>query len=244
LWYEQRVKDLKKFEKFTDARVEVGADPPQNRHRVKAARINAEIELLKSRNSTDRQAAQQSAPEKIDSELLRDIDPFILDAIKPNPNDSPLRKLQKDRCREQAYYLGKINQLIVIGRWHPQDFLGSLKVSASLSKNLLELMEKPTDQLKCLELRLELLKSNEKFIETRVNVGTEPAQNLNFARAARIDAEIDILKFKTELDKPNSITGLPQVPCRRPLLKVVFSIFPPHAISPRRAGNPGCLRWR
>jgi hypothetical protein len=131
------------------------------------------------------------------------LDPSIANAMKPDPNDSPLRKLQKERCRERATYLAKINTLMAMGRWNPQDFLDYLKFSAALSENLLELMEKPYDKLKCLELRVELLKTGERFMETRVQVGSDPSQSLNLAKANRIDAEIDVLKLKAQIDTPN-----------------------------------------
>ncbi len=135
------------------------------------------------------------------------LDPAVAKAFKSEPNDSPLRKLQKDRCRELSSYLAKIETLIEIGKWNPQDFSEYLKICASLSESLLEVVDKPTDKLKCLELCVEIIKVGEKFTETRIAVGSDPSQNLNVARAARINAEIQVLKLKTEIEKSDSISA-------------------------------------
>jgi hypothetical protein len=135
------------------------------------------------------------------------LDPSVAKAFKSDPNDSPLRKLQKDRCRELSSYIAKIETLIEIGKWNPQDFSEYLKICASLSESLLEIVDIPKDKLKCLELCVEILRVGEKFTETRVAVGSDPSQNLNVARAARINAEILVLKLKTEIDKSDSISA-------------------------------------
>jgi hypothetical protein len=62
-------------------------------------------------------------------------------------------------------------------------------------------MEKPEDKLKCYELRLSFLKMMEQFTVNRVQVGSDPAHNRDIATAARIDAEIDLLRFKDEMAK-------------------------------------------
>jgi hypothetical protein len=126
--------------------------------------------------------AQQPAPEKkdLDEGILLKLDPFMVNAIKLHPNDTPLRKLQKERCRERAVALAKLQTVIDIGKWNPTDFPDTLKISITLSENLLEVLDKPADKVKCYEIRL----------------------GLNIAKAARIDAEIELLKFKTEIEKP------------------------------------------
>jgi hypothetical protein len=40
----------------------------------------------------------------------------------------------------------------------------------------------------------------EAFTDIRVKVGSDPSQNRDFATAARIDAEIDLLKFKAQIE--------------------------------------------
>jgi hypothetical protein len=148
--------------------------------------------------------SQQPAKEKKepDEAFVLKLEPFIVAAIKPDPNDTPLRKLQKERCRERAIALAKIRDAIAVGKWDPRDFEESLSVPVVLTENLLEHIEKPADQLKCHELRLDFLKYIEKVMDTRVLIGIEAPQTRDIAKAARIAAEIDLLKFKARTEKP------------------------------------------
>jgi hypothetical protein len=172
-------------------------------------------------------ASKIEEPESSDflTEFLRTIENgWIAAAIKPDPNDSPLRKLQKERCREQAIYLKKVKELIAIGRFNAQDYTDYINYSASVVENVLELVGKTTDKLKCLELQVELAKISEKFTETRVAVGSDPSHVLNFARAARMDAEIRVLKYKAEIEKHNLMTG-------RPAIAQIPSAFAPEQLA-------------
>jgi hypothetical protein len=72
----------------------------------------------------------------------------------------------------------------------------------SFSKDLLELIDKPADRVKCYEFRVEFLKRVENYMPHLVAIGTHQSQSCNLASAARIDAEIELLKFKTEAAKP------------------------------------------
>jgi len=131
-----------------------------------------------------------------------DLDPVIISALKLRTNDSSLQKLQRERCRSRTVLIATIKNRIEFGnKWNPQDFSETLKAPDLLASNLLELMEKPEDKLKCYELRLSFLKLMEQFTITRVQVGTDPSQNQEIATAARIDAEIDLLRFKDEMAK-------------------------------------------
>jgi hypothetical protein len=67
--------------------------------------------------------------------------------MRPDPNDSSLRKLQKDRGRERNIYIAKLLELIRIGKWNSQDFNILIPVPAQLAENLLELMEKDEDKV-------------------------------------------------------------------------------------------------
>jgi hypothetical protein len=68
-----------------------------------------------------------------------------------------------------------------------------------LWENLAGLTTRPEEKLKCAEMRLEAAKEFEKFIAARVEVGSDPSQNQDFAKAFRLDAEIDLLKLKEAL---------------------------------------------
>jgi len=150
------------------------------------------------------QSVSEPTPETGFSEVLK-FDPAIANALKPDPNDTPLRKLQKERCVARAIYLAKIQTLIDVGKWNPWDFTQLVPVPGLLVDNLLELVEKPEDKIKCYEFRIAFLKKYvEKFTDTRVQVGSDPSQNRDIAIAARLDAEIDLLKFKAQIEKPKS----------------------------------------
>lgn len=119
-----------------------------------------------------------------------------------DPADTPLRKLQRERFDSRSIALAKIETLIQIGRWAPQDFSSLMRLQTTLTENLAELMDKPAEKVQCYEMRLKTAKEFEQFIKTRVEAGTDPPQNLNVARAARIDTEIALLKLKCEPPPP------------------------------------------
>ena len=149
-------------------------------------------------------STQEPIPEFKESDDLLDslkLDPIILNALKSDPNDTPIQKLQRDLCRELAIYQGKIMTLVNIGKWNPTDFPEAIQNAVSLSRNLVDIMEKPIDKLKCYALGVRLLKEIEQFTDTRVLVGSDPSQNHNYVKAARLEAEIKLLKFKTESEK-------------------------------------------
>ena len=124
------------------------------------------------------------------------LNPFIAKAVEPDPKDSPLRKLQKERCRERAAAVVKIEEVLAFGRYEPAFYSDYVRLQSTLAENLAELMDKPADKVKCYEMRLNAMKEWERFTKARVESGTGPPQDLNLARAARLDAEIDLLKVK------------------------------------------------
>ena len=64
-------------------------------------------------------------------EILK-LDPVIAEVIKPNAQDSQLRKLQKEVCFSLTVYMATMEKLIAIGKWNPQDFSEMIRVSVSL----------------------------------------------------------------------------------------------------------------
>jgi hypothetical protein len=142
-----------------------------------------------------------TGPKAADDDPLAKLDPYVADATKPDPNDSPLRKLQKERCRERAAALLKLQRAPEINGSNSADFYESLKLPVVLSENLLDLADKPADRVKCHELRLAWLKDAEKRTESRLKLGFDPPHYHNLARAAALDAEIALMKFKAEAEK-------------------------------------------
>jgi hypothetical protein len=132
---------------------------------------------------------------------LKETDPFIANAIKPDAADSPLRKLQKERCRERAIALATIKRVIEAGNYSPSYYHDYAALQMTFWQNLAELMDKPADRVKCYELRVDAAKELERFTSVRVEAGNDPPQALPIARANRLDAEIDLIKLKERLEK-------------------------------------------
>jgi hypothetical protein len=124
------------------------------------------------------------------------LDPLVEKATEADPKDTELRKLMKERVRERAQYLARVQEIIAVGAWNAAFFGEVVKTEATLWENVAELLDRQADKVKCYEKRVERFKEFEKFIAARVNVGTEPPQNLNLAKATRLDAEIALLKLK------------------------------------------------
>ena len=59
--------------------------------------------------------------------------------LEPNANDTPLRKLQKERCIERASAIVYLNDMIAIGRWDSSELDNYLKLHTKLFENLAEL---------------------------------------------------------------------------------------------------------
>jgi hypothetical protein len=126
-------------------------------------------------------------------------DPFIAKLIAPDVNDSPLLKLQKERARARALFVFKVDEGMPISSWSTRYITECAEERLVLWENLEEVAQTPADKLKCAEMRLEAAKGFEKYSSTRVEVGSDHSLTLNFAKAARIDAEINLLKLKETL---------------------------------------------
>jgi hypothetical protein len=125
--------------------------------------------------------------------------PFVVKLIKPDANDSLLVKLQKERAHARALYLNKGAEVALIASWHMAYFFEYVEAERAFWDNLMELAMMPEDKLKCAETRVTSAKWFERFISTRVEAGAEYSGRLNVVKAARIDAEIDLLKLKEAL---------------------------------------------
>jgi hypothetical protein len=148
--------------------------------------------------------AQQPAQKKStsDEESLQKLDPFIVKAVKINPNDTPLRKLQKERCSEALIALVKHQDRLKNRGWKTSYFTPFLDLVESLSNDLQEVTDAPEDKIKCYEFAIAALKGFEEHMETLAKRERELNKHYNLAKAARIDAEIELVKFKAEMEKP------------------------------------------
>jgi hypothetical protein len=124
---------------------------------------------------------------------------FVAKLLKPAANDSALLKLQKERARHRALYIEINDDIRFLGISCVPDFTNYVEAQRTLWENLAELAVTPEDKLKCAGLRIVAAKEFERFVAMRVEVGSDPAKNLSEAKAARIGAEIDLLKLKETL---------------------------------------------
>jgi hypothetical protein len=141
----------------------------------------------------------QPAPKEKGREA--ELDPFIAKAIEPDAKDTPLRKLQKERCRERAGAVALIKEILALGKHDPSFYADSIKLQVTLWENVAEVVATPADKVKCYEKRLDAAKEIERFVGVRVASGNDPPQSLNIAKANRIDAEIDLLRLKEQVEK-------------------------------------------
>ena len=198
--YEFRVAALRDMERLFEALIKIGVNRPQDLNYARAARIDAQIELIRLRDVL-KVAGNEQLPAKLGEELHPEIKfhPLVIDATKPDEKDTPLRKLQKQRVRDRALYLAKMQIVIKIGSCDRNDDAAHQQTHWLLAENLTELVDKPADKIKCYEVRVAAMKEFEKFIAESVKDGKSRPQSLNLARAARMDAEIELLKLKESL---------------------------------------------
>lgn len=160
-----------------------------------------DLQLNADRHGLTQQIAAQNREKTNYIEKLK-LDTVIRNAINPNPDDSPLRKLQRDRCRDRANYLGQIEIRIASKTNSAADLFEGPKVVGALTDNLLELLQKTEDKIKCYEFRISWLKRMKDLIDMRNMAGDD--LTLDIVDAARIDAEIELLKFKAQIETQNS----------------------------------------
>ena len=119
--------------------------------------------------------------------------------MKPFPvgdSDAPLLKLQKERFNARLEAARLYAQAVQAGAMNTQQFYELLAVLAS---NAVDVEPKPEQKVKWMELRVDVLRSQEAMARKRAEVGAENASASLLAKAARIDAEIDLLRLKESL---------------------------------------------
>jgi hypothetical protein len=126
--------------------------------------------------------------------------------MKPFPvvdSDGALLKLQKERFNARLEAARLQARALRAGALNSEQFNELLAVLAS---NAVDVAEKPDEKVKWMEMRVEVLKSQEAIAQKRAEAGAENASASLLAKAARIDAEIDLLKLKHSL-KDAKTTG-------------------------------------
>lgn len=138
-------------------------------------------------------AAQPPAPKDAPVDPLRAIPAFAREAVKPNPTDTPLRKLQKERARLRAELAEAAAERLAVGRG---DVAETVRAKTALAESLAELFDDPAGKVKCLEMRVAAAKELEEQLRGQHAAGRVSGTALTEATLARLDAGIDLLKFK------------------------------------------------
>ncbi len=144
-------------------------------------------------------AAQPRAGSKdVPKEKARDTPPALPTAAADAP---PLRKAQVELVREGVDYIARCKELMRTGAWAVSDFRKYADVLTETCRVAAELEEKPAKRVPWYELRVQRMKDVENLISQGVKVGNVAPQELNLIRFQRLQAEIDLLKLKAEVEK-------------------------------------------
>lgn len=127
----------------------------------------------------------------------------------------PLRKVQYARVQAGLSYLYRVKQLEqIIGR--NSDSERNITIAAEVYSAAAELEDTPAKRVPWYQARVRSLKDAEEYIKQRVQVGTAGPQQLDYATFARLDAEADLLKLKTEAEPTIAPTVFVPVGCEPP----------------------------
>jgi hypothetical protein len=129
--------------------------------------------------------------------------PRIL-ALKPvaaSEDDSPIRKLQKERFNARLAAAQMQYQRLQIGAVTSDGLRQLPGLVARMAEDRADLELNPADRVKWLELRVEVLREYERIARRRVEAGTSNPDEVSLATAARADAEIDLLRLQESLKK-------------------------------------------
>jgi RNA polymerase sigma factor (sigma-70 family) len=171
-------------------------EEPQTKNTEGEQRTRSPGQIIRSKDVTQRKPL---GPEVF--KQINEFKPFLDSITKLNPTDSILRELQKERCKARASAVDRYEQLLSVGKWNPQEFQLYVQEINALAANLLDVANTPEEKLKCYELRFNLLMAFAQNTDMRVEIGSDPVQNGGIVNGAWIDAEIDLLKFKNQVEK-------------------------------------------
>ncbi|MBX9579791.1 MAG: hypothetical protein K2X87_05735 [Gemmataceae bacterium] len=116
--------------------------------------------------------------------------------LKPapaDPNDAPVRKLRKERYNARLEAAQTLAKTVKAGVSAPNELTGLVMV---LAENAADLEQDPAGRVKWLQLRVDLLKDEERLARDRVKAGGSFPGEAALATAARADAEIDLLLYQ------------------------------------------------
>jgi hypothetical protein len=117
--------------------------------------------------------------------------------------DAPkLRKVQLEQVKEGLAYIERSKELVRSGTWVVSDFRRYADVLTDTCRVAAELEDKPAKRVAWFEVRLRQMKDVEELIDRAVRAGGAAPQELNLVRFQRLQAEVDLLKLKAEVEKP------------------------------------------
>jgi hypothetical protein len=113
----------------------------------------------------------------------------------------PIRKLQLELVREGMAYITRCKELMRTNTWAVSDFRKYADVLTETCRTAAELEEKPANRVPWYELRVRRMKDVETLLALNVRAGNVAPQELNLIRFQRLQAEIDLLKLKADVEK-------------------------------------------
>ncbi|HSQ54381.1 MAG TPA: hypothetical protein VLM40_01445 [Gemmata sp.] len=237
-WYELRVACARETERVAAGYIDAGSVRPPVIHLIRAARIDAQTDLLTHFPGADKSLLSfediPTRPKPNPKQQELKLPTLIADAIKPDEKDLPLVRLQKARVRERAVYLAMAKEEIENGQFHEDDLADLINAPMNLAENLAEVAWNRAGRMKVLEFELEEMKFVERFTSALVNAGRFRPQEENVARAARLAAEIQLLRISKH-DLPKLEYADPQLLARMKIPGFVLkAVTPDEKASPLR----------
>jgi gamma-glutamylcyclotransferase (GGCT)/AIG2-like uncharacterized protein YtfP len=111
-------------------------------------------------------------------------------ALTIEPTDNTYRRLLKARLRQDAEFVYRFEVRFAIGQYQSTEFFNYTRVLNDMRAVILELWANDSKNLiPRLEELVLLAKDAERWTRLRVNVGTDPPQQLSQAVAYRLEAE-------------------------------------------------------
>lgn len=164
--------------------------------------------------------------------ISRDKDVVPLPALPAVGADAPLmRKVLFEQLQVGLGYLDMQRASILRGTWTPDRFVGYVRMATEVYRIAFELEDSREKRVPWYEARVRTLKDIERFVGTHVPSGSDPPQNLNTVRVARLQAEAELLILKTELEPTAVAPPVYVLPC-----------CPPACVQPRQRLLPRLFR--
>ena len=128
---------------------------------------------------------------------------FDLPPLPVLGTDPPtLRKLQFEQFQEALAYVERLEERIRMGTYSPDEFLMLIQMETRCHRVAAELEDTVAKRIPWYEASVRRLKELERYIQLRVNIGTDPPQRLHQVRFERLQAEADLFKLKNEAASP------------------------------------------